>query len=192
MASVQTLSAKSTVRFFGNVTRNLLAAEEQQGVGHHVALSIVGVPSAPFGYYAGKKVQEDLVSASRGGWTILRATQFHEFAAQTAARGRLGGLVAAPKGRTQPVAAAEVAEELVALALGSPRGFAGEIGGPEERELPELVRRYLGAVGDRSRVLAIPLPGGMGRAMRAGTLLPSAGAKLGVQTFEEWLATVSA
>jgi len=192
VASVQTLSASASERFFRAVTENLLAAEIARGVGHHVALSIVGAAAAPYGYYAGKKVQEDLVSTSRVGWTILRATQFHEFAAQTVARAGFAGLVAVPTGRTQPVAAAEVAVELVELALGSPRGFAGEMGGPEERRLPDLARRYLAASGSRRPVLPIPLPGGMGRAMRDGTLLPGPRAELGTQTFEEWLATLKA
>ena len=91
VAAVNSMSAKVSVDFFTTVTRNLLAAEREAGVGHHVALSIVGVGIATSGYYAGKVAQEALVTSSDGGWSLLRATQFHEFAAQVATRGRALG-----------------------------------------------------------------------------------------------------
>ena len=91
VAAVNTKSARVSVDFFTTVTRNLLAAEREAGVGHHVALSIVGVGIATSGYYAGKVAQEALVTSSDGGWSLLRATQFHEFAAQVATRVRALG-----------------------------------------------------------------------------------------------------
>ena len=190
VASVAALSAAKSTAFFRATTQNLLAAGEAQGVRHHVALSIVGAAKAPYGYYAGKKAQEDLVSAARVGWTILRATQFHEFAAQTAHRSTVMGVALVPAMRSRTVAAADVADELVRLALGAPRGFSGELAGPEEHRMSELVRRYLKAAGERRRVLEVPLPGGFGKALRDGTVLPGPGAKYGTRTFEEWLATL--
>jgi uncharacterized protein YbjT (DUF2867 family) len=188
VASVQTLSGAKSTDFFRTTTENLLAAEAANGGAHHVELSIVGAAAVGAGYYAGKKVQEELISASPGAWTILRATQFHEFVPQALSRARFGGLVLAPRGRTRTVAAAEVAAELVDLALDAPRGFAGELAGPEEESLPQLIRRYLKASDGRGRVLEVSLPGAMGRAMRDGGLLPGPTAKLGTQTFEQWLA----
>ncbi len=105
VASVQTMSDAASRAFFGAVTRNLLAAETAAGVGHHVALSIVGVDDAPYAYYAGKVLQEQLVEAGPVPWTILRATQFHEFAAQLHARMRFGPIVVVPALQSQPVAA---------------------------------------------------------------------------------------
>lgn len=170
------------------MTRNLLAAERAAGVPHHVALSIVGAAVAPSAYYAGKKLQEDLVMAEPGGWSILRATQFHEFAAQMAEQGRMGPLQVVPAMRSQPIAAAEVAEALVEIALGAPRGLDRDLGGPREENMADLVRRYLAATGHKRPVLEVPLPGAWGRALRDGTLLTAPGARLGRQTFGEWLA----
>jgi uncharacterized protein YbjT (DUF2867 family) len=170
------------------VTRNLLTAERSAGVPHHVALSIVGAAEAPAAYYAGKKVQEDLVMAAPGGWSILRATQFHEFAAQMAEQGRMGPLQVVPTMRSQPIAAAEVAEVLVEIALGEPRGLDRELGGPQEENMADMVRRYLAATGQKRPVLEVPLPGSWGGALRDGTLLTAPGARLARQTFAEWLA----
>jgi uncharacterized protein YbjT (DUF2867 family) len=190
VASTRTMSAKRSAAFFGATTRNLLDAESAQGVGHHIALSIIGAAAAPAGYYAGKKVQEELVTAAATGWTILRAAQFHEFAPQTAGQASFAGLVGAPKGRTQPIAAAEVAAELVRLAAAGPQGFAPDLAGPQEEWLPDMIRRYLVAVGRTARVIEVPLPGLLGTAMRDGRLLPGPGAALGVQTYGEWLAAL--
>jgi uncharacterized protein YbjT (DUF2867 family) len=89
--------------------------------------------------------------------------------------------------RTQPIAASEVAVELVTIAEGSPRGLAVDLAGPREEHMPDLVRRYLATRGARGRVLRVPFPGAWGRAMRDGTLLPGPAARRGRQTFEEWL-----
>jgi uncharacterized protein YbjT (DUF2867 family) len=190
VTSVSTTSGRVSTRFFGTVTRSLLSAERRAGVRHHVALSIVGAESAPYAYYAGKALQEQLVRDSGSGWSILRATQFHEFAQQLADNGKPGGLRLVPAMRSQPVAAAEVGAALAEIAADAPRGLDRDLGGPREEDMPTLVRRYLAATGDTGRVLAVPLPGRWGRALRDGTLLPGPGARLGTQTFDEWLAAL--
>lgn len=189
--SVATLSARTSVEFFTSTTRSLLDAEARAGVRHHVVLSIVGIDRAPHSYYAGKVVQEHLVETGAVPWTILRATQFHEFAAQTFDRGRVGPLHVAPRMRTQPIAAREVGEALAALASGSPRARAGELAGPHEESLVRMVRAYAHANGRSGVVAPIPLPGAFGRAQRDGSLLPDATATLGRQTFDEWLAATA-
>ena len=166
------MAAGGSTEFFRTTTVSLLAAAKKAGVPHHVALSIVGAAATNGGYYAGKKVQEDLVAASDTGWTILRATQFHEFIPQTIGRFSAAGVVMVPTMRAQPVAAAGVAAMLCKLATGEPQGLAPEIGGPQEERMAEFVRRYLTATGSRAPVVQLPLPGRMGRAMRDGTLLP--------------------
>jgi uncharacterized protein YbjT (DUF2867 family) len=186
--SVATTSTKKSVAFFRATTRNLLDAERAAGVGHHVALSIVGIDGETTGYYAGKVEQERLVTAGPVPWTLLRATQFHEFAPQIVSRTGVGPFVVVPAMRTATVAAAEVAAALVALAAGAPRGRVTDLGGPEEAELADLVRRWLAATGQRKRVLRVPLPGSSGRRMRDGSVLPGPGADRGRQTFAEWLA----
>jgi uncharacterized protein YbjT (DUF2867 family) len=192
--SVSSTKTRTAVDFFTRTTDNLLAAEQAAGVGHHVALSIVGIDGETRGYYAGKVAQERAVAAGAVPWSLLRATQFHEFAAQMVQRTSVGPFVVVPSMRTATVAAAEVAGALVSLAAGPPRGRATDLGGPEEAELADLVRRYLAATGQRRRVVRVPLPGATGRRMREGALVPGPGADRGRQTFAEWLteaATVS-
>jgi len=189
VASVTTLDAGESVAFFDATTRSLLAAEAEAGVGHHLALSIVGIDRAPEGYYAGKVTQERLVERGRVPWTIVRATQFHEFAEQIYERAKIGPLHVAPKMRTQPIAAREVGEHLVSLAEAAPVGRARDLAGPREESLVDMVRGMARARGSRAWIPAIPLPGASGRAQRDGSLLPGPDAVLGRQTYAEWLAT---
>jgi uncharacterized protein YbjT (DUF2867 family) len=187
-ASTATQSAHESRAFFGAVTTNLLAAEEQAGVAHHIALSIVGSDRAPFGYYAGKAEQERMVRAGRVPWTILRATQFHEFAAQILGQVRVGPVSLVPKMLSQPVAAREVAERLVELAESGPAGLATDLAGPEVLRMRDLVRAYAAATGVTGPILELPLPGGFGKALRDGTILAGPAADRGTQTFVEWIA----
>lgn len=187
VVSVDTLDAKTSVAFFETTTRALLDAEAAASVGHHVALSIVGIDRAPEGYYAGKLAQERLIETGSVPWSILRATQFHEFAAQIFASAKVGPLHLAPRMRTQPIAAREVAARLVALAEAAPAGRVRDLAGPREESLPDMVQRWARTQGSRAWVPAIPLPGALGRAQRDGSLLPGPDAELGVQTFAEWL-----
>lgn len=188
VSGIATSSAKAAIRFFWTVTDNLIAAERAAGVPHHVTLSVIGAVRANAGYYAGKAVQEQKVMNSGSGWSILRASQFHEFVQQTVQRDTVAGIHIVPSMRCQPIAAAEVAADLVRIAEGTPRGTEPDLAGPEEADLPELVRRYLKATGNKQPVLRIALPGSLGRAMRDGGLLPAPRTRLGTQTFGQWLA----
>lgn len=190
VASVLTISDQESRAFFGAVTPNLLAAEEAAGVGHHVALSIVGIDRAPYSYYAGKVLQEKLVREGSVPWTILRATQFHEFASQIYGRVKAGPIVVIPKMKSQPVAAREVAERLAELAVDAPAGRVADLAGPEVRMMAAMSKAWAKATGKGGPIIQVPIPGAYGRAMRDGTLLPEAGsgAALGTQTFEQWLA----
>lgn len=188
VVSVSTLDGRTSARFFRASTAHLLAGAARAGVPHVVALSIVGIDRSPGGYYAGKVVQEELVEAGPVPWTILRATQFHEFAAQVAARGRVGPVVAVPQMRTQPVAARAVAERLVALVEAGPSGRVPDLGGPRVERLGDLVRAYLRATGSRTPVLPLALPGRTWTGRRAGVLLPGPDAVLARQPFDAWLA----
>ncbi|MBX3100531.1 MAG: SDR family oxidoreductase [Salinibacterium sp.] len=190
VVSTNTQSTKESAAFFAAVTRNLLAAEAAASVAHHVALGIVGSVEAPFGYYAGKKAQEELVEAAPVGWTILRATQFHEFASQLYSRVRLGPIHLAPKMVSQPVAAREVAEHLVDLAIGTPVGHAKDLAGPRVEKMVDMMRAYAKATGGRGPIIETIVPGGFGTALRNGTILPGPAATLGKQTYAEWLAAL--
>jgi uncharacterized protein YbjT (DUF2867 family) len=188
--SVTTLAEDESIDFFTTTTRRLLDAARRAGVRHHVALSIVGVDRAPHGYYAGKLAQERLVEAADLPWTILRTTQFHEFAAQMLDRAKVGPLHIAPRMRTQPVAAREVGEHLAVLAGGDPAGRTADLAGPREESLVRMVREYARTTGRRGWIPAVPLPGPFGRAQRDGSLLPDGSATRVGPTFEEWLRSI--
>ena len=123
-----------------------------------------------------------------GGWTILRATQFHEFAQQMTTRAAFGPLQLAPVARCQPIAAAEVGEALAEIAVGDPRGLDRDLAGPREEQMTRMIRAYLAATGARRLVVNLTMPGAMGKGMRDGSILPGPDARLGTQTFDEWLA----
>ncbi|UDY23536.1 SDR family oxidoreductase [Nocardioides sp. Kera G14] len=191
VTNIGTQSAKRSIDFFHTVTSTLLEAERRAAVRHHVALSIVGVTRVDLGYYLGKRCQEDLVLHDDHRGTVLRATQFHEFAAQMLAR--KGPFVIAPRMLCQPVAVAEVADHLVELAHGSPIGLAPELAGPEEHlRMEDMVRRLARARRVRRPVVPIAFPGSVGRGLTGGGLLPTASGPRGTITFDEWLASEAA
>ena len=188
VSATSSTKTRDAIRFFGTATSNLLAAEREAGVPHHVAISIIGAAPINANYYAGKKVQEDLLLERSDGWSLLRTTQFHGFVRQIIPAGKVGPLQLVPTMRSQPVSAAEVATELVAIAVGGPVGIAPDLAGPHEENMADMVRRYLAVQGEKRKVLQMPLPGAWGRGMRSGALLPKPGTRLGSQTFDAWLA----
>lgn len=190
VSNVVAMRQRDAIAFFEAGTTRLLEAGARAGVRHHVVLSIVGVDLVDFGYYIGKRHQEALVVASGRPVSILRSTQFHEFAGQLLNRAT-GPIVVTPRMQTQPIAAQEVAEALASLATGPPLGMAPELGGPERRELPDLVRAVKTASGSKKLVLPLRVPGRAGRAMANGALLPTRDGPRGRQTFDEWLGSVT-
>ena len=188
VSNVATQRRSEAQRFFRAVTTALLAAEAEQGVGHHVVLSIVGVDQVPLGYYAGKRLQEQLVADGPVPWSVLRATQFHEFAEQSLGFVRLGPVSLVPRMLSQPVAAREVAEALVDLAAAGPSGRVPDLAGPERHDVVRLARRFVRARGMRRAVLPLRVPGAAGRAMRSGVLAPQGEGPRGRITFAQWLA----
>jgi uncharacterized protein YbjT (DUF2867 family) len=190
VSNVTTMKKGESIAFFEAGTRNLLDAGERAGVQHHVILSIVGIDRVDFGYYFGKRRQEELALGGGRPVSVLRSTQFHEFAGQMLDRAR-GPVALVPRMAVAPVAAREVATALVRLVEQGPAGLAPELGGPQRRELPELARAVLSARGRRRLLVPVRLPGAAGRAMAAGALLPAGDAVLGSQTFDDWLASPS-
>jgi uncharacterized protein YbjT (DUF2867 family) len=191
VTNVTTTKRATSIAFFETATTTLLRAAAQAGVGHHVALSIVGCDRVHLGYYAGKVRQENLVLAGAAGGgvpaTVLRATQFHEFAAQMLANAP-GPLLPVPIMLSRPIAAREVAEALVEIAVGPPQGLAPDLAGPEEKQLVAMTRQVVKARRLRRLVVPIPVPGEVGKALRHGGLLPTGPGPRGTQTFEQWLA----
>jgi uncharacterized protein YbjT (DUF2867 family) len=185
-SNVSTMKASESERFFGAVTRNLLTSGQAAGVRHFVALSIVGIDRVDFGYYRGKRVQEELLLADDRPSSVLRATQFHEFAGQLLDRSR-GPVAVVPRMQMQPVAAREVGEALAGMAAGEPVGMAPELAGPREESLVDLVHQVLKVRSQRRMVVPIRLPGAVGKAMAGGGLIPQDEGPRGEQTFAQYL-----
>ncbi|MGF1428322.1 SDR family oxidoreductase [Kitasatospora sp. LaBMicrA B282] len=184
----KTTRRSAALAFFGTASRQLLAAGERAGVRHHIALSIVGIDRVDYGYYAGKLRQEELIRASAVPWTVLRATQFHEFTERFLTA---GPVVVAPSMLSRPVAVREVAAALADFVDQGPQGMAPELAGPGEVRMPDAVRRLARARGRHCLVLPVRLPGRAGRQLVDGALLPTGPGPRGRQTFEEWLATAA-
>ena len=150
-------------------------------------LSIVGADRVDFGYYAGKVRQEEIALAGAIPATVLRSTQFHEFAGQLLDRSRR--LVIVPKMLSQPVAAREVASALVDLATDDRPGQTLVISGPEQHWMHDLVRRLAKARSQRRWIIKPRLLGAAGKGMVSGGLLPEGSDLNGKQSFDEWLET---
>ncbi|SOD88111.1 SDR family oxidoreductase [Streptomyces sp. Ag109_G2-15] len=167
---------------------HLIAAARRAGVGHLVYISIVGVDRVPFGYYRSKLAVERRIEESGLGWTVLRATQFHDLVVTLLQGLAKPPVVLVPAGVSdQPVEVAEVADRLAELALGAPAGRVPDMGGPEVRTFDSLARAFLRATGRRRPVANLPLFGKTYRAFRAGGHLTPEQA-VGKGTFEEYLA----
>ncbi|MET7285935.1 NAD(P)H-binding protein [Streptomyces sp. NPDC005573] len=166
---------------------HLIAAARRAEVEHLVYISIVGVDRVPFGYYRSKLAVERLVENSGIGWTVLRATQFHDLLLTLFQGLAKAPLIPVPAGVSdQPVEAAEVADRLAGAALGAPAGRLPDMGGPEVRSMADLAGAYVRATGRRRPVVNVPLAGRAYRAFRAGGHL-TPGRAVGKATFEDYL-----
>jgi uncharacterized protein YbjT (DUF2867 family) len=190
VSNVITMRKSASVAFFGAATTQLLRAGVRAGVGHLVALSIVGADTLDFGYYLGKRRQEELVAAGPVPWSVLRTTQFHELAQQLLDRAP-GPLALVPKMRVQPVAAGEVAAALVDRATDLPGGFVPPMAGPEQMELMDMTRRLLKARSSRRLLVPIRLPGQAGAGMAGGRLIPEEPYVRGHRTYAQYLASLT-
>ncbi|MFH8368987.1 SDR family oxidoreductase [Streptomyces sp. NPDC018031] len=177
-----------TVAYFGTTTRNLLAAEERAGVRHHVLLSIAGADRIEGNaHYAGKREQERLVAAGPVPWTIVPATQFHDFAAMVTSWTEQDGVATIAPLLVQPIAPADVADVLAEIAAGRPRQRYADVAGPEPQDLVDMARRTNEARGRTVRL--VPTWSTVfGPDMAGDVLLPGEGARIAPTTFDAWLA----
>jgi uncharacterized protein YbjT (DUF2867 family) len=179
----------AVLSFFETSTGNLLAAEAAAGVGHHVALSVVGTQRlAASGYFRAKIAQEALIAASPVPYSIVHATQFFEFVGSIAESAADGDTIRLAPVSIQPMAAEDVASAVVAVALGTPVGGIVEVGGPEQFRLDDLVRTALEARGDPRRVVTDPRAPYFGAELSERTLVPGPDAQLATTRFADWLA----
>ena len=179
---------KAVLDFFETSGRNLFAAEGAAGVGHHVALSIVGIDRTPEnGYFRAKVAQEKLIETSGIPYTIIRSTQFFEFLGGIAASSANGNVVRLSPGLFQPIAADDVAVIVADVALAAPRNGIVDIAGPERAPFNEIVARYLKAAGDPREVVSDPEALYFGGRVEERSLVPLGEARLGRIGFDEWL-----
>ena len=178
----------AVLEFFETSTRNILGAEAAAGVGHHVALSVVGTERlAESGYMRAKIAQEKLIKNSSIPYTIVHATQFFEFAARMADEATDGETVRVPPVLIQPMAADDVAAAVCNAALAAPVNTTIEIAGPQPLRFEDFLRERLRSAGDQRVVVADPQARYFGARLTERDLLPGDGAQLGPTRFDGWL-----
>ncbi|MEV0070706.1 SDR family oxidoreductase [Amycolatopsis sp. NPDC050768] len=174
--------------FFRAATTNLTEAAKGAGVGHFVALSVIGSDRLPeSGYLRAKVAQEELIKDSGLPYSIVRATQFFEFVGAIADGGTEGNVVKLPDAGIQPIAASEVSGAVAKVAAGSPLNGMTEIGGPEVFTMESWVREALTFRNDPREVTVDPEARYFGEKPGPKGLLPDAGAQLGQIKFADWL-----
>jgi len=188
VANAPSWEDKAVLEFFETSGRNLVAAEVIAGVGHHVALSVVGTDRLlASGYFRAKMAQENLIKASPIPYTIVRATQFFEFVAGIAQSATEGQTVQLPPVLMQPIAADDVAAVMAETALVRPSNGTFDLAGPETIRQDDLVRQFLAATGDTRSVVTNPQALYFGLTVNDQSLTPGDNPRLGSTRFADWL-----
>ncbi|HVS94849.1 MAG TPA: SDR family oxidoreductase [Puia sp.] len=190
LANSPSFEDNAVMNFFKTAGQNLLAAETNAGVKHHVALSIVGVDlMQDSGYMRAKKVQEDLVRQSGVPYSIIRSTQFLEFLGGIADQATEGKVVHISDVQFQPIAAEDVASFVAEFALAAPVNGVTEIAGPERFTLTEIITRYLHDINDAREVIPNDHGRYYGAQIGRTSLVPAGQARLGTINYASWLST---
>ena len=188
VANAPSWEDKAVLDFFETSGRNLLSAEVTAGVGHHVALSVVGTDRLlTSGYFRAKMAQENLIKASRIPYTIVRATQFFEFVGSIAQFASEGTTVRLPSALMQPIAAEDVAAALADVAFAEPLNGTVEIAGPDPIRMDELVRRFLSTTDNPRKVVTDANALYYGIKVNDQSLVPGDNPRLGSTHFADWL-----
>ena len=188
VANAPSWEDNAVLAFFETSGRNLLAAEVAAGVGHHVALSVVGTDRLlASGYFRAKMAQEKLIKASPIPYTIARATQFFEFVGSIAQLATEGQTVRLPPVLMQPIAADDVAAVMADVALAEPLNGTFDLAGPEPIRQDDLVRQFLNATGDARKVMSDASALYYGINVNDQSLTPGENPRLGTTRFSDWL-----
>jgi uncharacterized protein YbjT (DUF2867 family) len=180
-------SAKGASQTLVEGSRRLLAAEDAARVRHHVCVSVIGCDQVPIGYFRVKAGQEQVVEQGPVGWSIVRATQFHEYVVTMLDAVRRWPVLPVPRVPVQTVASTEVARVVADVAEGAPRQGRVLVAGPEISGTRELAAAWLSSTGRHALLLPLPLPGKLGRALRAGALTVQRPDVRGATPFTAWL-----
>src|SRR6476660_2335784 len=188
VANAPSWEDNAVLAFFETSGPNLLAAEVIAGVGHHVALSVVGTDRLlASGYFRAKMAQENLIKASPIPYTIVRATQFFEFVGGIAQSATEGQTIRLPPALMQPIASDDVAAVMADVALAKPLNGTVDLAGPEPIRQDDLVRQFLSATGDPRTVITAPKALYYGVAVDDRSLTPGDNPRLGPTRFADWL-----
>jgi uncharacterized protein YbjT (DUF2867 family) len=188
VANAPSWEDKAVLEFFETSGRNLLVAEATAGVGHHVALSVVGTDRLlASGYFRAKMAQENLIKASPIPYTIVRATQFFEFVGSIAQSATEGQTVRLPPVLMQPIVSDDVAAFMAEAALAEPLNGTVDVAGPEPIRQDDLVRQFLKATGDARTVITDPKALYYGIAVNDQSLTPGDNPRRGPTRFADWL-----
>ncbi|MDX1879418.1 SDR family oxidoreductase [Mycolicibacterium sp. 141076] len=179
---------EAVMHFFTTTTKNLLAAERATGVGHHVALSVVGAHTTPdSGYNTAKGAQENRIKDSGQPYSIVRATPFYEFVGGLADSATDGDVVTLPHAAFRPIAADDVAAAVAGAAVGSPTNGVVEVVGPEVIGMDDFVRTGLAAAGDPRRIVTDARAPYFGAVIDDLSLAPGDNATICTTRFSDWL-----
>jgi uncharacterized protein YbjT (DUF2867 family) len=190
VANSPSFEDKAVMEFFRTSGQNLLSAEATAGVSHHIALSIVGTDRLPdSGYLRAKLAQEELIRRSGIPYTILRSTQFFEFAGGIAQSGTIGNEVHISTGAIQPIASDDVVAALTDITLGVPQNGIIEIAGPVRMPMDQFIGIYLDATDDPRRLIADKHARYFGTELDDQSIVPGENAHLGKIRYENWLST---
>ena len=192
VANAPSWEDRAVMEFFEKSGRNLLEAETVAGVGHHVALSVVGTERLlASGYFRAKLAQEKLIAQSPIPYTLVRATQFFEFVGGIANSATQGETVRLPAALMQPIVSDDVAAIVAEAALAEPLNGMVELAGPEPIRQDELIRQFLAAKRDPRQVITDPGALYFGLALNDQSLTPGKNPILGPTRFADWLARSS-
>ena len=181
----------AVMEFFQTSTRNLLAQGASAGVGHLVALSVVGTQRLPEnGYFRAKFAQEQMIRAGSIPYSIVQVTQFFEFVGSIADIATEGDTVRVPPALIQPIAAGDVAAAVARVSVAPPLNATIEIGGPESFTFETLLRLSLGVANDPRKVIVDPNAGYYGAPVAQRSLVPEPGAQLAPTPFAAWLSAI--
>lgn len=188
VANSPSFEDEAVMTFFTTSGKNLLAAEAQAGVKHHIALSVVGADRLPdSGYLRAKVAQEKLIKASGIPYTILHSTQFFEFAGAIVNAGMTGNTIRLSSAKFQPIASGEVVNALVDVILKDPVNGIIEIGGPDKMGMDKFARKYLDRKHDSREIISDPHALYFGTEINDHSLVPETGALLGTIHYDDWI-----
>jgi uncharacterized protein YbjT (DUF2867 family) len=188
VANSPSFADDDVMKFFKTSGQNLLAAEKEAGVKHHIALSIVGADRLPdSGYLRAKVEQERLIRESGISYTILHSTQFFEFAAGIVQAATVGDTIRLSSALFQPIASDDVVDALVDLTLKDPVNGIVEIGGPEKLGMDEFAKIYLDMKQDKREIIGDPNALYFGTVINDRSLVPKDNARKGTIRYEEWI-----